>query len=104
MVLAPISADVLGGVLRQRALPALQSITGLLQSGSLPGGGVEAPSMAVRAVLAYNLATAKSVGLLFLDVKAAFYWYLSFALRMSHATNEVLEALLVKAGTHKAPD
>jgi hypothetical protein len=38
------------------------------------------------------------------DVKAAFYWYLSFALRMSHATNEVLEALLVKAGTHKAPD
>ena len=38
------------------------------------------------------------------DVKAAFSWYLSFALRMSHATSEVLAALTVKAGIHKAPN
>lgn len=32
------------------------------------------------------------------DVKDAFVWYLAFALRMSHATNEVLAALATKVG------
>ncbi len=79
----------------------LQKIAGRLQSGSLPGGEVEAPFMAVRA-LVHGRTSGQSVGLGFLDVKAAFYNVLAEEVLEPLLTAESRRAALAKVGFTEA--
>jgi len=60
-------------VLRFAARPYLAQVAAHLQSGALPGGGVELPALAVRLFFDRGRAMGLSCGMLFTDVTSAFY-------------------------------
>ncbi len=64
VICSSVPAKVYARVWRDMTVPVLQAVAGHLQSGSLPGGGVEAPSMAVRALVACAKAASISMALL----------------------------------------
>ena len=60
-------------VLRTAARPYLAQVAAHLQSGALPGGGVELPALAVRLFFDRGRACGSSCGMLFTDVRSALY-------------------------------
>ena len=72
-----LCADALGkfygGHLRWRLRPALVAETAGTQSGAVPGGGTAAPAMFARTFIEAAKARGLAAGLVFTDIRAAFY-------------------------------
>ena len=67
------TAKVYSRVLRVQLAPVLPAYAGDLQSGGVLGGGTEGPAFAVRLHLQRGRATKATVGVVFVDMKSAFY-------------------------------
>ncbi len=68
------AAKLLGKVLRDVCVPKLEATTSDHQFGSVRAGGcTDVASMCVRAVLEYGKQTGTSLGVVFADLRAAFY-------------------------------
>ena len=80
-------------VLRRQALPHFVDLVGDYQSGGIPHGGTEGPTMAVKAFLALAAANRMSAAVVFMDFRAAFY---------SVLTEEALGSILSSAGRSHA--
>ena len=73
VILSPVPGKAYAKVLRREAAPLLLTHGAELQFGSRSGGGVDIPSLAVRAFWNYTKAAELSAAILFTDVAAAFY-------------------------------
>ncbi len=74
---ASVPAKLLGGVLREAALPMLERFTWGHQFGSVRGGGTDIASFCVRSVFEYGNQTCTAVGVVFADLKAAIFTVLT---------------------------
>ncbi len=67
------TAKVYSRVLRAQLAPVLPAYAGDLQSGGVLGGGTEGPAFAVHLHLQKGRALNSAVGVVFADMKSAFY-------------------------------
>ncbi|CAE7219920.1 Pol, partial [Symbiodinium sp. CCMP2456] len=73
ILLASIPAKLLHRIWRSRLAPHLEAVRGDLQAGQLPGIGVDSVALAVKTYQGWAKGQRLKLGLLFFDVKAAFY-------------------------------
>ena len=98
ILLASVPAKVLHRVWRDRLTPHLAQAKGDLQAGQLPGVGVDSIALAVKTYQGWARSRHLRLGLLFFDVKAAFYKVIREALVESEEGDARLVGLLTDLG------
>ena len=98
IILADFASKLCHGLLRSRLLPSIESYRLNMQAGGIPGLGTDAMQLFVQSFVKVAHQRHQSCGLLFVDIRQAFYKACRPLLLYRHVSNETLAVLFKSNG------